>query len=123
MKLKRLPLLLILTLLLLPSTGRAAESIKIASFNIAEFGEGDHLRTRDLDYIAKMLVGANLDLIAIQEVGVKGQAEEQLTRLLEKINQEVPSGQPRYFSYVTPVSGDERCAVTSSFKKSFAILF
>lgn len=105
-------LFLVSTLLFfLAEFAHAQERIQIASFNIAEFGEGNHPQTRDLDFIAKMLVGANLDLIAIQEVGVRQQAENQLDKLLAEMNQEQGSGEPRYFSYLTPVTGDERYAV------------
>jgi endonuclease/exonuclease/phosphatase family metal-dependent hydrolase len=99
----------------LPCGAQTPEFIKLASFNIAEFGEGSHPKTRDLDYIASLLIQAELDLIAIQKVGVKKQAEDQLSRLVDLMNQKEDSGSPHYFFSITPVSGDERCAVIYRF--------
>lgn len=89
----------------------AEDYIRIASFNIAELGEGSHPDTRDLDHIAKMLYDTKLDLIAIQEVGVKEAAESQLNALTQKLNAHLTGNQPRYFYMVTPLTGDERYAV------------
>lgn len=104
-----------LTVLLLISCSSlnisANEHIRIASFNIAEFGEGTHPQTRDLPYIATMLTGADIDLVAIQELGVKDEAEIQLNALVAAMNQQVPSGDPQYFSFSTTKTGDERYAV------------
>ena len=86
--------------LLTLSCAQAQTHIRIASFNIAELGEGNHLSTRDLDAIAEMLVDADLDLIAIQEVGTHDQAEQQFNNLLTAINNRVPETRPRYFSFL-----------------------
>lgn len=111
MKRTALVLMVLSSLLLRPSIAPSAEFIKIASFNIAEFGEGNHPQHRHLKFIAKMLVDSNLDLIAIQEVGVNTQAETQVNELVKEMNKKVSQGKPKYFGSVTPVSGDERCAV------------
>jgi len=102
----------IVTLLCLVSFDAAGlEFIRIASFNIAEFGEGRHADTRDLDAIADMLVDHDLDLIAIQEVGVAEKADRQVAKLTDLMNRRV-GALPSVFSYcITPRSGDERCAV------------
>jgi endonuclease/exonuclease/phosphatase family metal-dependent hydrolase len=89
----------------------ADEHIRICSFNIAEFGEGSHPQTRQLDFIAQMLVDNNVDLIAIEEVGTKDSGAEQVANLRTKMNQHRQEGTPQYFYFVTPMSGDERCAV------------
>lgn len=105
-------------LLLLAVTSRtidASEYIRIASFNIAEFGEGDHPDTRDIDAIAKMLVEHDLDLIAIQEVGVVDQSTKQIFKLRKAMNDQLSASQTKYFARVTPQSGDERCAVIYRF--------
>ncbi len=94
---------------LVPLYSHADEFIRVASFNIAEFGEGTHPQTRDLDAIAAMLVNNQLDLIAVQEVGIKDQAENRLNALVGKMNSIASSG-PKYFSYITPQTGDERYA-------------
>ena len=61
---------LIPVLLLLALPAQAQQFIRVASFNIAEFGEGSHPQNdRDLPFIADMLVNEDLDLIAVQEVG------------------------------------------------------
>jgi endonuclease/exonuclease/phosphatase family metal-dependent hydrolase len=109
---KRISFALFLAITLLgPGIGQAVEAIRIGSFNIAEFGEGNHPQTRDVDFIAKMLVSAGLDLIAIEEVGTGTQAQDQLGRLLTEMNAEVAANQPQYFFFLTPVTGDERYAV------------
>lgn len=94
-----------------PAGLQAQEYIRIASFNIAEFGEGDHAETRELGEIAKMLVDNDLDLIAIQEVGVKEGGVAQVRALRGRMNRRRARRTPKYFSIVTPQSGDERCAV------------
>jgi len=92
-------------------TARADEYIKIGDFNIAEFSEGDHPQTRDVKFIAKMLVNANLDLIAFEEVEVTEQAQTQLNILVKRMNKVKKRNQPSYFSYITPQTGDERYTV------------
>ena len=99
----------------LRSDAAGEEFIRIASFNIAEFGEGDHPTTRDLSTISKMLVDNDLDLIAIQEVGVAEQALRQVMRLKDAMNNRRSAAQPKYFAWVSPLSGDERYAVIYRF--------
>lgn len=93
----------------LPVGAFSAEYIRVASFNIAELGEGGHSATRDWLAIAKMLADNKLDLIAIQEVGVGPQADEELALLVGKMNG-CADGDPQYVYLITPQSGDERCA-------------
>ena len=100
---------IIISVLFLPFSAISAEYIKIAGFNIAEFGEGGHPATRRLDYIADLLIDNGLHLIAIQEVGVKAQADSQVVCLVRIMNQKVGTGS-KYYSYITPQSGDERYA-------------
>ncbi|HUU83009.1 MAG TPA: endonuclease/exonuclease/phosphatase family protein [Phycisphaerae bacterium] len=106
---------LALCVLCVPFEASCAEYIRVCSFNIAEFGEGDHHLTRDLPFIAKMLYEADLDLIALQEVGVRPQGESQVAELRKELNKLVPAGEAKYFYVVTPQSGDERCAVIYRF--------
>jgi len=89
----------------------ANEHIRVASFNIAEFGEGSHPDTRDIPYIAELLTANDLDLIAIQELGVRDEADVQLNALVSAMNQQILSGEPHYFSFSTTKTGDERYAV------------
>ena len=83
---------IIISVLFLPFSAISAEYIKIAGFNIAEFGEGGYPGTRRLEYIADLLVDNGLHLIAIQEVGVKVQADSQVVRLVRIVNQKVSTG-------------------------------
>ena len=103
-------LLVAITLTTLSASSFPQEFIRIASFNIAEFGEGNHPETRDLETIASLLVDNDLDLIAIQEVGVKETGAKQVYKLADKMNCALSSDTPRYVAAVTPQSGDERCA-------------
>jgi endonuclease/exonuclease/phosphatase family metal-dependent hydrolase len=89
----------------------ADDHIRIGSFNIAEFGEGGHPQTRDLDAIARMLVDARLDLVALQEVGTVPMGDTQVENLRQRMNARLAAGTPQYHALVTPRSGDERCAV------------
>ncbi|MBU1700037.1 MAG: hypothetical protein KJ970_03300 [Candidatus Eisenbacteria bacterium] len=100
----------IILVLVLPGWTFAAEYIRIASFNIAEFGEGNHPATRDLSAIAHMLVDNELDLIAVQEVGTIDVAEDQVAALTDTMNALTPVNEPDYFFVITPQSGDERYA-------------
>lgn len=104
-------LLGLVVLLLVSPAALAEEHIRICGFNIAEFGEGDHHETRELGFIAKMLVANESDLIALQEVGVDEEAEEQVKKLRKRMNEEREAGSPKYYYFITPKSGDERCAV------------
>lgn len=92
------------------TSGIAEEYIKIASFNIAEFGESNHPDTRDLDYIADLLRSQDLDLIALQEVGTVENGEKQVTKLVKKMNEKLNSGESHYFPFISPKTGDERYA-------------
>jgi len=92
----------------LSASAFSAEYIRVATFNIAELGEGNHAETRDWDFIAGMLTQARLDLIAIEEVGVGPQADAEMACLTEKMNQ-CGSGSTKYYYMTTPQSGDERC--------------
>jgi len=49
----------------LPVGAFSAEYIRVASFNIAELGEGSHSATRHWPVVAGMLTENKLDLIAI----------------------------------------------------------
>lgn len=100
---------------LLPAAAFAAQFIRIASFNIAEFGEGDRPQQRDIPAIARMLAEHNLDLIALQEVGVKAVHATQVKILTEELNRVRPEGASRFYYFVTPPSGDERYAVIYRF--------
>ncbi|MFC1569791.1 endonuclease/exonuclease/phosphatase family protein [bacterium] len=87
------------------------EYIKIASFNIAQFGEGNLHERRKLDDISDMLVEAELDLIAIQEVGVSAKADSQVIRLVRNMNEKLNDDHIEYFYNISPKAGDERYAV------------
>ena len=89
----------------------AQQHIRVASFNIADFGEGSHPAQRELDTIAQMLIDADLDLIAIQEVGTVTGGETQLEALRGEMNQRVGTGEPRFISWISLVTGDERYGV------------
>lgn len=93
------------------ATSRAAEHIRIGAMNIAEFGEGNCPRNRDLVAIAGFFVDNAFDLIALQEVGVNRQAEERLEALVAIMNAAAPPGSPPYRAEATSQFGDERCAV------------
>lgn len=92
----------------LTTSAFSAEYIRVASFNIAELGEGSHHETRDWPFIAKMLTDARLDLIAIEEVGVGQQAETEMACLTDAMNA-CCAESADYFYMTTPQSGDERC--------------
>ena len=97
-------------LLFLSLPVHSQEFIRIASFNIAEFGEGSHPTDhRNLDFIADMLVDGDLDLIAVQEVGTVVGGATQVTALVTRMNALHPND-PDYFSAITPLTGDERYA-------------
>lgn len=85
--------------------------IKVATFNIAELGEGSHPDTRDELAIAGMLVNLDLDLIAIQEVGTKDTGENQVQLITSHMNGLLGPDTPRY-NCITSFfdTGDERYA-------------
>ena len=89
----------------------AEEYIRICSFNIAEFGEGNHPKTRNIDSIAKMITDEKIDLLVIEEVGTKLEAEKQVEKLCEIMNTLTFGTESKYYPFITPQSGDERCAV------------
>lgn len=101
--------------LLTPYKGNTAEYIRIASFNIAEFGEGSHAQERDLTAIAHILYDNKLDLIAIEEVGVSAEASSQVKHLTDHLNKIRTNHTSKYYFFVTPPSGDERYAVIYRF--------
>ncbi len=109
--LRLVPLLLLLAL-----PAQAQEFIRLASFNIAEFGEGDHpTDDRDLDRIAEMLTDGDFDLIAIQEVGTVPGGATQITALVTRMN-DLHTNDPEYFSAITPSSS----AILSSWRMTFS---
>ena len=60
--------------------------IKVATFNIAELGEGTRPEARDELAIAGMLVNLDLDLIAIQEVATKERGQSQIQLMTSQMN-------------------------------------
>jgi endonuclease/exonuclease/phosphatase family metal-dependent hydrolase len=103
-------MVLLLVAVLLITGSSNAESIRIASFNIAQFGEGTRPQHRDLPAMATMLTGADLDLVCIQEVGTNTGGDGQVAALTAAMNN-AATNSTQYFSDVLPISGDERCAV------------
>jgi endonuclease/exonuclease/phosphatase family metal-dependent hydrolase len=108
-----LPLILSLILFLLISTGAAQaqqDYVTVATFNIAELGEGSHPDTRDELARAGMLV--NLDLVAIQEeVGTRETGESQVQLITSYMNGLLGPGRCRYNCLTSTFdTGDERYA-------------
>lgn len=103
------PVMVLFVVVIHPGNVFAEEHIRVGSFNIAELGEGNHSATRHWPAMAKMLTDNELDLIAIQEVGVGPQAEKDLQTLVEKMNEWTVAENVSYVYLVTPQSGDERC--------------
>ena len=85
--------------------------LRLATFNIAELGEGSHPDTRDEQAIAKMLVNLDLDLIAVQEVGTRQSGEDQVRAIVRHMNSLLSSGACVYSCLTsTQETGDERYA-------------
>jgi hypothetical protein len=93
------------------SSVNGADFIRVSGFNTAEFGEGDHPSTRDERTIAKLLVDHEVDLIAIQKVGVEEQGAAQVQELTRLMNLLKVVNEPRYFLWVSPQTGDKRYPV------------
>lgn len=105
------PIFLFLILLYSISLTFGQEYIRIASFNIADFGEPVPSENRDLKAIANILVGNQLDLIALEEIGTQPEAENELKTLIREMNRSASGSSKYYKYYITPLSGDERFAV------------
>jgi len=124
------PLIFALILLLLISTGAARAQqgyVTVATFNIAELGEGSHPDTRDELAIAGMLVNLDLDLVAIQEVGTRETGESQVQVISTYMNGLLGAGKCHYNCVTSTFdTGDERYAfiwrspvvMTSGLKKT-----
>ena len=85
--------------------------LKLATFNIAELGEGSHPDTRDERAIAKMLVNLDLDLIAVQEVGTSQRGADQVWTIVNHMNALQGPSTPSYTCMTTSQeTGDERYA-------------
>lgn len=94
-------------------TSTPADVIRLASFNIAEFGEGEHHKTRDLESIASWMIESHIDLLAIQEVGVGREGAKQVEELAAGMTRRAGPGLS-FRPYVTEPAGDERCGVIHS---------
>ena len=89
----------------------AKDFIKVTTFNIAELGEGSYPDTRDELGIARMLVNLDLDLVAMQEVGIKESGEAQVQIITSDMNSLLAPDASRYNCITTFFeTGDERYA-------------
>lgn len=102
--------ILLAALLFSPTSSPAAPKyVKVATFNIAEFGEGDHPDTRDELAIAKIPVKADLDLIAIPEGGTGDGGEAQVKAITAHMNDQFGNDLNPYDCTISVFeTGDER---------------